>query len=75
VSLKKVELTELGAFTEKIEIGEDILVAVALVDADGDGKCTEGELWGEAQQEAKDDGTFAPLAIALAATACPATTP
>ena len=75
VSIKKVELTQTGAFTETIQIGEDIVVAVALVDADGDGKCTNGELWGEAQQEAKADGTFAALQITLTADPCPTPAP
>jgi uncharacterized protein (DUF2141 family) len=72
VSIKKVELAELGAFAETIEISEDLLIVVALQDANGDGLCTDGELWAEVQQEAADDGTFLPLSIVLAATACPA---
>jgi hypothetical protein len=72
VSIKVVELTALGEFTETLDVAEDVLIAHALVDTDGDGKCTAGELWGEVQQEAQADGTFVAFAITLAATACPA---
>jgi len=72
VSIKKVELTALGEFTEKLDVAEDVLIAHALVDGDGDGKCTAGELWGEVKQEAKADGTFDAFAITLEADPCPA---
>jgi hypothetical protein len=72
VSIKKVELSALGAFTEKLDVTEDVLIAHALVDSDGDGKCTAGELWGESTQTAKDDGTFDAFAITLKADPCPA---
>ena len=71
VSIKTVELEALGEFNETITVAEDVLIVHALVDADGDGKCTAGELWGEAKQEAKEDGTFDAFAVTLAATACP----
>ncbi|MBI4704465.1 MAG: hypothetical protein HY744_25460 [Deltaproteobacteria bacterium] len=72
VSVKKVELAKAGAFTETIEASEDVIIAHALVDADGDGACTAGELWAEAQQEAKEDGTLAAFQLALEAKPCPA---
>ena len=72
VSIKQVELAATGAFTEKLDVNEDVLIAHALVDSDGDGKCTAGELWGEVKQEAKADGTFDAFAIALTADPCPA---
>ena len=71
VSIKKVELTKLGDFTEQLDVTQDVVIAHALVDADGDGKCTAGELWGEVTQTAKDDGTFDAFAISLKADPCP----
>jgi hypothetical protein len=72
VSIKQVELTALGEFTETLNVAEDVLIVHALVDTNGDGKCTAGELWGEVQQEANSEGTFAAFAITLAADPCPA---
>ncbi|HZO13961.1 MAG TPA: hypothetical protein VFB62_11905 [Polyangiaceae bacterium] len=73
-SIKSVELSAVGAFTETIEASPDAkLVAVALVDADSDGACTEGELWDEADLVRKTDGTLEALALALTADPCPAT--
>lgn len=72
-SVLKVELAQLGKFSETVEVSADSkIMARALVDADGNGSCTEGELWAETTVQPKDDGTVAPLTLALAATACPA---
>lgn len=72
-SIKSVELTAVGAFTETIEASPDAkIIAVALVDADGNGACTEGELWDEADLVRKTDGTLEALALALTADPCPA---
>ena len=73
VSLKEVTLDALGAFTETIEVTEDYkIIAYAIEDQDGDGACTEGELWAEAEAEPNEDGTIDPITLALQGTACPA---
>ncbi len=73
-SIKVVELDKLGAFTEKVDISPSSkLVIVAIDDADGDGKCSTGEQWAEAEiAELAEDGT-APEAVTLTlkANACP----
>lgn len=72
-SIKSVELSAVGAFTETIEASPEAkIIAVALVDADGNGACTEGELWDEAEVVRKADGTLEALALALTADPCPA---
>ncbi len=63
-------LAGLGPFTETVPIEGDALVVVAIADADGDGKCTEGELWGEAEAQIENDKVEG-LAVALSAAACP----
>lgn len=65
------EIAELGAFSETVEVAEDTVVVVALADADGDGSCTDGELWAEAEAQVNDDDTVEPLALDLAASPCP----
>ncbi len=71
VSVHQIELDEPGAFAETIEVAEDLVIAYALVDEDGDGQCSDGELWAEAQQEVAEDDTLEPLTLALAAEPCP----
>ncbi|MBW2525885.1 MAG: hypothetical protein JRI23_17010 [Deltaproteobacteria bacterium] len=66
------ELAELGAFSETVEVAEEIVVVVALADADGDGQCSPGELWGEAEQKVKEDDTVDAFALELRADPCPA---
>ncbi|MBW2457578.1 MAG: hypothetical protein JRI68_23935 [Deltaproteobacteria bacterium] len=70
-SVHKVELEGLGSFTETVEIAEDAnIVIVALEDGDGDGACTDGELWAELEVTPNDDGTVDAVALELAAAPC-----
>ena len=72
-SVLSVELAELGSFEELVEIDpESSLIVRALADADGDGACTEGELWDEAELTPGEDGTVEAVSLDLAATPCPA---
>lgn len=72
VLVHEAELEALGSFTETVEVAEDIVIVLAIEDSDGDGKCTAGELWGETQQEVKEDDTVDPFQLALTAAPCPA---
>jgi len=72
VLIKTAELAALGAFSETIEVAEDVVIVVALADDNGDGLCTDGELWGEAQQEVSEDDTVDAFALELRADPCPA---
>ena len=70
-AIKTAELPKLGAFKETVEVEGDSVRILALVDTDKDGKCTEGELWGEATAAISADDTVAAVAIELKAQACP----
>ncbi len=73
-SIYTITLESLGAIAETIDADpERTLVVQALVDADGNGACTEGELWGETVLVKNDDGTIADFVVALAKSACPTT--
>jgi hypothetical protein len=71
-SVLKIQLDALGQFDEKINVDPASKILVrAIADADGDGACSEGELWAEASALPKEDGTVDPLTLELAAAACP----
>jgi hypothetical protein len=73
VSIHEVSVPELGPVTATIEADPDLtIVAVALADANNDGKCTEGELWGETELVKKDETTIEAFTVVLSAQACPA---
>ena len=42
----------------------------AIADADADGACSQGELWGETSAKIQDDAVE-PITLALGAEACP----
>ncbi len=70
-SVHEVELDGLGSFTETVEVAEDAnIIVFALEDANGDGACTDGELWAEAEITPNDDGTVDAVALALIAASC-----
>ncbi len=70
-SVLKVELEGLGPFTETVEVAEDSnILVMALEDTDGDGACTEGELWAEAEVTPNEDGTVEAVNLELTAAAC-----
>jgi len=71
-NVHEVQLAALGEFKETVNIASDSKLLVrALVDADADGKCTEGELWAEQTVTPKEDGTIDPITLALSGAACP----
>lgn len=71
-SVHTAELAALGEFTQTVEASEGYnVIALALVDSDKDGKCTEGELWAEATMTPTAEGTLEAITLDLKATACP----
>jgi hypothetical protein len=71
-SVLTAKLDALGAFTQKVNVeGEKVRVR-AVVDNDGDGVCSAGELWAEADAAIKEDDTVDPVALALGHAPCPA---
>ncbi len=70
-SVLKVELDDLGPFTETVEVaGDSTIVVLALEDTDGDGACSAGELWAEAEITPNDDDTVDAVNLQLTAAPC-----
>ena len=71
-SILEVTVDGLGPIAETVEADPELtIIAHGLVDADGDGACTEGELWGETELTKNEDGTVAAFVINLTNAACP----
>lgn len=70
-SVHSITLTESGSFSEKVPLEGDKLLVRAIADADGDGKCTAGELWDEIEADVGSDDT-ASATLSLHAGDCPA---
>ena len=71
-SIKKITLETPGEFSETLEASSDAsLVALALVDSDGDGVCSDGELWAEQVIDPSEEGATMDFDLELASTACP----
>lgn len=70
-SVHSVKLAGAGAFAEKVPLEGDELLVRAIADADGDGKCTKGELWDEIKADVGEDDT-ASATLSLHAGDCPA---
>ena len=70
-SVHTVTLETLGSFKEKVELEGDSVRIRALNDRDGDGACTDGEAWAEANAAISDDDTVEPVSLELTNEACP----
>lgn len=68
VGTTKLDAT--GKFSEKFNIEGDLVKLMAIDDADGDGACTAGELWGSVQVKVTNDAVKG-ADIVLAALPCP----
>jgi hypothetical protein len=65
-------LDALGSFTETVSVEGDKVRVRAVVDTDGDGACSAGELWAESDATIKDDDTVDPVTLTLGHEPCPA---
>ena len=70
-SVHTVTLEMLGSFKEKVELEGDSVRIRALNDRNGDGACTNGEAWAEANAAIKDDDTVEPVSLELTNDPCP----
>ena len=59
-----------GSFKETVALSGDEVLVRAIADADADGACSQGELWGETSAKIQDDAVE-PITPALGAEACP----
>jgi hypothetical protein len=65
------ELKALGDFKQTVPLEGNEVIVRAIDDRDGNGKCTEGEAWGETKAKVTDDKVDA-VSLALAVAKCPA---
>jgi hypothetical protein len=72
VSVHTAELAAPGAFSEKISAEGEKISVRAIADADGDGKCSAGELWAEVQGDISEQDKVEGLELQLSQQACPA---
>mgnify|MGYP003456309570 CR=1 FL=1 len=59
-----------GSFKETVALSGDEVLVRAIADADADGACSQGELWGETSAKIQDDAVE-PITLVLGAEACP----
>lgn len=64
------ELKAPGDFKETVALEGDQVLVRAIDDRNGDGKCTEGEAWGQTQAKVTDNKVEA-VSLALAIAKCP----
>jgi len=72
-SVAETKLDAAGEFTQTVSVEGDTVRVRALVDTNGDGACSTGELWAETDAAIGDDDTVAPVSLTLGTAACPAT--
>ncbi|MFO0567312.1 MAG: hypothetical protein U0263_16765 [Polyangiaceae bacterium] len=70
-SAHSLKLAGPSAFVEKVPLEGDTLRVRAVLDADGDGKCSAGELWDEVAKKVDDDDKVDDLVLTLESGACP----
>lgn len=71
-SVLTTPLDKPGDFRQTVSIEGDTVRVRAVVDTNGDGVCSAGELWTEADAAIKDDDTVDPIALTLGHEPCPA---
>lgn len=69
ITTKKIDKP--GSYSEKLTVTGDKVRIFALIDGDGDGKCTAGEAWASVESSINDDDTVTPPVLSLAAQPCP----
>ena len=71
-SVAETKLDAVGEFKQTVSVEGDTVRVRAVVDKNGDGACSTGELWAESDAAIKDDDTVAPLTLTLGTAPCPA---
>ena len=71
-SVATANLNAPGPFTQKGDFEGDKILVRAINDKNGDGACSAGEAWAEAEAPIADDDTVAPVKLTLGTAACPA---
>ena len=71
-SVAETKLDTVGNFKQTVSIEGNTVRVRAVVDSDGNGACSAGELWAEADATVQDDDTVAPVTVTLGSAPCPA---
>jgi hypothetical protein len=71
-SVLTTKLDAPGDFEQTVSVAGDKVRVFALVDANGDGACSAGELWAETDAPIGSDDKVEPVSLALAQGTCPA---
>jgi hypothetical protein len=71
-SVAEMKLDTVGEFKQTVTVEGDTVRVRAVVDTNGDGACSPGELWAESDAAIKDDDTVAPVTLTLGTAPCPA---
>jgi len=71
-SVAETKLDNVGEFKQTVTVEGDTVRVRAVVDSDGNGACTAGELWAESDAAIQDDDTVAPVTLTLGSAPCPA---
>lgn len=74
-SVKKVAIAQPGPFKETVEVEGESIRIFALADANSDGACSVGEAWADVSATVNEDGTIAPVTLALVEGGCPVDAP
>lgn len=72
-SVAETKLDAVGEFKQTVSVEGDKVRVRALVDTNGDGACSTGELWAETDAAIQDDDSVAPVTLTLGTAPCPAT--
>ena len=71
-SVAETKLDAVGEFKQTVTVEGDTVRVRAVVDTDGNGACSPGELWAESDAAIGDDDSVAPVNLTLGTAACPA---
>jgi hypothetical protein len=71
-SVAETKLDAVGEFKQTVTVEGDTVRVRAVVDQDGDGACSAGELWAESDAAIKDDDSVMPVNLTLGTAPCPA---
>lgn len=71
-SVAETKLDAVGEFKQTVSVEGDTVRVRAVVDTDGNGACSAGELWAESDAAIQDDDSVAPVTLTLGTAPCPA---
>lgn len=70
-SVHTATLSAPGSFTETVSVAGDTIRVRAVDDVDGDGACSAGEMWAEAEAPIDENDETEAVSLVLGAAPCP----